>query len=1788
MVLSFTQYDAKLLRPIDATAKELNHTLLEHFIEVERQRVGDWETRYATAQIYAGVTAADISAFRSLGLELVLANGKWAYFTDAQTAALVRQQVARSSDAIAYGSLFLSNANASTVQSQARILVLDDAATVQDAIAQLPQIRQALGNPISETEFVQIHQKLGDCYNLVSSNLAHAVAYSLKQKQPKDPERSPFQFRAGSPDMPGVIKGTCRVSAWCDRLQVDAILSLSSFKATQQLNGEKPQLVGIQTVSNFFFANKSYAATTQQKRGLQPALVTPEATQQEVLPQLVEKAIAVAQIQSNSQSATAYYLGMAERRQQQQLELDESDSEEADDSETFEASYVDTIAEILKADPFQQMQGHPKVIDAIAKVLHHEWMDAVTVGVYSPSAIAQPHADLNPWECCFRELPHGALVALYRAPLGNVAAIGTFINNIEQLRESDLEAFRQQGVVYLNPWSAANVLITDFDGDRNAIVPGYVAVSPGATVYSLQAQLQDVLDSGTAYEAAQSLFHTAIQNSATFIPTESPIFVAEVLDKNRPEVRPIAVNKEPKIDRQGTIEECAIHAANNPTGIVANLGMKIDSLYWDIAYLAPEQLSAYLQQVCSHYAKILEWTEIPQPESYIAVLARDLQFSDSFATRMRDRIRQIVTEGRQILQLPEQMRAQAAEPILQKVQTLLWDVKAIIAMNLQRAVDSPKSAREVEWELQKFAAALGKYKENTLLNHRKDTDLYQPLKARETSESARILSTSTVDPVARIAEQVNQHYREVVLIPRSRDSFLPLFPNQEQGGFDQTQAFIARSWVEAYNTAIQRAAIAQEQVKSEVGPSLIIQAISGRQLRLVNLTQCDPQGISPIWQAARQDATLAFQVRLNQDWQTKAQFPYAASLLNSSQIVGFVSPESIQSNQTWLQQVHSGRTITIPTERIERCVFEPRMTATQAKAEITEAVQRITKQAEALDSSDRLMMAAALWHQGGQHLVIQAFHPELCQQLQVLHHQTMTVVGLQHPTNQHQERSFSNEPLAIAVAVETNSESAISGRTVLQIEGKTLGPFSADSYQLPVETQGEARILLEAPAVAKVTLPDQSTIKISQVQSHHFVNQTWNNEVVELGMKRRDSLRQAPSEHKGSQWADLVLTMRDSNGQMQDLGVVSTAKDRQVLEAAFRHAAPVLKRETTIAVSLTSDTARTATVHIMPESLQFPQAQSHTDAQFAMSAGSTQTSPESLYAQILKTEYVWSAEALSRYLKPGRSYDYIQYERIEQPNALVKQRLPMYFDGAMMTRITGVANSIASYSAFDNTFNAIAADLRTSTLRNHGQIRANVGDIVSITGQPGQSLLARITAIQTFTVPSAGIDFRAAMNASPQSEAALQASPSQITSLEAHQIFVFGSNRQGIHGAGAAKTAMRFGAEYGNAQGIQGQTYAIVTKDLQSGTRSVPLPEIEAQIRQMIDYARSHPNQEFLVTRIGCGLGGYRDNEMAVLWAGKSIPENVRLPQSFIEVIQSASQLTAPSIQRQSNPLADLPALNVATARHMQKGVAMAEAATQFIGRSAAPDDTPSSTRNYELAWGDRANTGCYAPTDVVMVSGSGPWRGVSQAAIQQTFETHYQPLLDRAIAAQAQFVVGNAAGTDQLVQQYLRSCGYTLEWNSISPSSRYFKAISPLIETATVAEFSQGTPNPTRDIKGHCPSRGELLQWYQAYQIRAQTHPNDPQKLQQDREGMAHVEAIRLRQKTEGLQPITASQTAPIYRDAEGNIVNISHDEFRNPRVTLSPEDHQRMQRAIQYFQQRNSPTHTQTAARPQTVTQQ
>ena len=117
--------------------------------------------------------------------------------------------------------------------------------------------------------------------------------------------------------------------------------------------------------------------------------------------------------------------------------------------------------------------------------------------------------------------------------------------------------------------------------------------------------------------------------------------------------------------------------------------------------------------------------------------------------------------------------------------------------------------------------------------------------------------------------------------------------------------------------------------------------------------------------------------------------------------------------------------------------------------------------------------------------------------------------------------------------------------------------------------------------------------------------------------------------------------------------------------------------------------------------------------------------------------------------------------------------------------------------------------------------------------------------------------------------------PEFITKLQPNEIFVFGSNLKGLHGGGAAYIAYRkFGAIMGQGVGLQGQSYAIPT--MQGGVET-----IKPYVDEFIEFAKSNKNMTFLVTRIGCGIAGFTDNEIAPLFEAAHGIENIVLPENW-------------------------------------------------------------------------------------------------------------------------------------------------------------------------------------------------------------------------------------------------------------------------------------------------------------------
>lgn len=121
-----------------------------------------------------------------------------------------------------------------------------------------------------------------------------------------------------------------------------------------------------------------------------------------------------------------------------------------------------------------------------------------------------------------------------------------------------------------------------------------------------------------------------------------------------------------------------------------------------------------------------------------------------------------------------------------------------------------------------------------------------------------------------------------------------------------------------------------------------------------------------------------------------------------------------------------------------------------------------------------------------------------------------------------------------------------------------------------------------------------------------------------------------------------------------------------------------------------------------------------------------------------------------------------------------------------------------------------------------------------------------------------------------------------IEKLRPNEVFVFGSNLAGRHGGGAARiAAMKFGAVYGKGVGMQGQSYAIPT--MHGGVE-----EIRPYMDDFMEYAKTHQDMTFLVTKIGCGIAGFTVAEMAPLFERAYWLPNVHLPLDFWKVLEAS------------------------------------------------------------------------------------------------------------------------------------------------------------------------------------------------------------------------------------------------------------------------------------------------------------
>jgi hypothetical protein len=142
----------------------------------------------------------------------------------------------------------------------------------------------------------------------------------------------------------------------------------------------------------------------------------------------------------------------------------------------------------------------------------------------------------------------------------------------------------------------------------------------------------------------------------------------------------------------------------------------------------------------------------------------------------------------------------------------------------------------------------------------------------------------------------------------------------------------------------------------------------------------------------------------------------------------------------------------------------------------------------------------------------------------------------------------------------------------------------------------------------------------------------------------------------------------------------------------------------------------------------------------------------------------------------------------------------------------------------------------------------------------------------------------------------LRMTDNYITAVNDNEIFVFGSNEAGRHDGGAARLALEFGAIYGQGEGLQGHTYAIptVTGDMRA---RLSLASIQHAVQRFIAVADEHQELTFYVTQIGCGIAGWKPEDIAPLFIGATQCSNIYLPPNFWDILFSECGVELTSIE---------------------------------------------------------------------------------------------------------------------------------------------------------------------------------------------------------------------------------------------------------------------------------------------------
>jgi hypothetical protein len=799
-----------------------------------------------------------------------------------------------------------------------------------------------------------------------------------------------LQFRAATPDLPGIAKGSVATSSWCERLGVDAIVSTNDIKGD---NGRLKE-PGIVELESFLWVNRKIKAEySNQSVGAQVKGTIPEATLNELNPMMAAKSAELAELAVDNWQVAARFVAKDKTRRERELIIDTPEGIDGTGDDEPRNNRA-TLAKLLAADKYGQLTQLPNIGRQLNKSLRRDLLDVATSGIVVPAAIAQHHSKLEPWEVCNRDLPHGAIVAYYRSPFPNVGAAAIAINNLEVLRDRDREAFDKRGVVYLNPWTAKHVAITDFDGDRNGFFVGYLANDnlPG----QLRERLSNIpFDGANRYEAgreviAQTILQPDLERG------KFPLTVKEFIEANAPDRKPLPIAKAQKADHLWHDNEPLTQAiwrawdvtANNPTGKVANQSMILQSFATETVCIEPQRKIGLLKQIGAAYSEI-PIEAIPSDEYLVDRGLPPMQLAA--------KIESIVKASRKIDTQPVRVggasasaeastlgnRLAFAEMNLGNVNQLLkCYCDSAVAKNLQTAVDTAKSSVGIDETIHAFGERL-QYKSHQLRQNVKKPDIYL----------SRDLPTNTQEPIGWAVETANRFYNgrhqqpelQEVELDNVNKRFRSLIPTTHNA----THKAVIDEFAQRYRSCTNAIGQVKERLYQELPedqqPTLTILSSSGKSLVVQRLCDADVEGNSPVWDLGDGESNARFEIYRNYKNDGKENYGVylVASELNKI-LIGYISPESATANQLNKYQIDmidsEKHFLSISKSSLE---FHPPYVLENDVDLIFASADRVLSELESsIPDRERSQYASAAWHSSaGMGMATKVFAHEISQHL---------------------------------------------------------------------------------------------------------------------------------------------------------------------------------------------------------------------------------------------------------------------------------------------------------------------------------------------------------------------------------------------------------------------------------------------------------------------------------------------------------------------------------------------------------------------------------------------------------------------------------------------------------------------------------------------------------------------------------------------------------------------------------------------------------------------------------------